>query len=91
MSDIAPVGRPALTPASGTNGAARPTPSEPTVSRGGDRLELSSTARLLAQLSESPTIREDLVQAVRGEIDRGTYETPEKIGVAVDRLFEELA
>ncbi|MEM7681843.1 MAG: flagellar biosynthesis anti-sigma factor FlgM [Planctomycetota bacterium] len=91
MSDIAPVSRPSLNPTLGTNGTARPTPTDTPVRRGSDRLELSSTARLLAQISDTSAVRQELVNSVKGEIDRGTYETPEKLSSAVDRLFEELA
>lgn len=59
--------------------------------RPGDSVELSPTANLLARLNDLPSVREDLVQRVRTEIDAGTYETPEKIDSAVDRMIEEEA
>lgn len=36
-----------------------------------------------------PEIRVDLVTRVRREIRDGTYETPEKLQIALDRLFRE--
>jgi anti-sigma28 factor (negative regulator of flagellin synthesis) len=40
--------------------------------------------------SNSPPIREDLVARVRQEIADGTYETPEKWEIALDRLLDRL-
>ena len=59
--------------------------------RAGDRVELSSHARLLERLHELPEVRTDLVNEIRGAIADGTYETDEKLSVAVARLLEELA
>ena len=39
---------------------------------------------------DDPDIRADLVRRVRREIAAGTYETPEKLAAALDRLLEEL-
>jgi anti-sigma28 factor (negative regulator of flagellin synthesis) len=59
-----------------------------TVQRGEDRVELSSAARE-AQGSSQP-IRSDLVTRVRQELAAGTYETPEKLEIAVRRAVREL-
>jgi len=55
-----------------------------------DAVEISSVARLAAKIHELPAVRADLVARVKGEIKTGTYETPERIELAVDRLMEEL-
>jgi negative regulator of flagellin synthesis FlgM len=55
----------------------------------GDRVELSAHARLLDRLLQLPDVRIELVEAVRQAIADGTYETPEKLEVAVARLLEE--
>ncbi len=55
----------------------------------GDRVELSAHARLLDRLLQLPDVRTELVEAVRQAIRDGTYETPEKLEVAVARLLEE--
>ncbi len=91
MSDISPVGRSAAAPASrpGRPNTAAPTASE-APARGGDKVEFSSTARLLSQLAKLPDIRQDLVDRVKAEIEKGTYETPEKINGAIDGLLEDL-
>jgi hypothetical protein len=39
---------------------------------------------------EESTIRWDLVQRVRREIAAGTYDTPEKMEIALSRLLEQL-
>ena len=39
---------------------------------------------------DDPDIRADLVRRVRREIAAGTYETPEKLDAALDRLLEDL-
>lgn len=52
-----------------------------------DAVELSEAARGTAQ--QAP-IREQLVHSVRSQIAAGTYLTPEKLDVVVDRLHVEL-
>ena len=55
-----------------------------------DQLDISPAAEAAAQAAESGTIRSDLVARVRQEIASGTYETPEKMDAALDRLLDEL-
>ncbi len=61
-----------------------------TTARPGDRVELSEYARLLDQLRHLPDIRQELVRTIRDAITEGTYETPQKLGEAIERLFAEL-
>lgn len=42
------------------------------------------------QADELPPARRRLVQRIRAEIAAGTYETPERLEIAVERLLEEL-
>ena len=58
------------------------------VARGSDRAEFSDAAQLLSRV---PDVRQDLIDRVKGEIDRGTYETDEKIDKAIESLLEDLA
>ena len=58
--------------------------------RAGDRVELSNHARLLDRLQRLPDVRDELVESVRHAIADGTYETPEKLDIAVRQLLEEL-
>jgi len=90
MSEINPIGRPSVaalnsygktsSKPSEVNGSARPT----------DQAEFSNNARLLSLLNDLPEVREDLVARVRGEIEDGTYETPDKIDALLDSLAEDL-
>ena len=58
--------------------------------RAGDRVELSTHARLLDRLLRLPDVRDELVERVRHAITDGTYKTPEKLDIAVRQLLEEL-
>jgi len=55
----------------------------------GDEVEISEAWALLARVSELP-VRLDMVVRIRAEIADGTYETPERLDLAVERLLEEL-
>ncbi len=57
---------------------------------GVDELDISPEAQLLSQVREVPEIRADRVAEIRAAIESGTYETDEKISLAVDRLFDEI-
>jgi negative regulator of flagellin synthesis FlgM len=73
----------------------RLTPSQPAGSSYGaggvDQLDISPEADFVAQARELPEIREDRVAAIRAQIAAGTYETADKLDVAVSRLLDELA
>lgn len=60
------------------------------VRRGEDRVELSGPFRLLNVLRERAGVRQDLVERVRSEIAAGTYETAERLDLAIDALSEDL-
>ena len=68
-----------------------PAPSGVSSSYGVDQLDLSPEVEFAAQVRDLPDIREDRVAQVRAEIARGTYETPEKLDVALSRLLDEIA
>lgn len=55
-----------------------------------DELQLSDAAQFLDQVEDVPEIRMDKVASVRAQIEAGTYETPEKLDVAIDRLLDEI-
>ncbi|MBC8373589.1 MAG: flagellar biosynthesis anti-sigma factor FlgM [Planctomycetes bacterium] len=55
----------------------------------GDVVEISTVAKLAAQMHTVPEVRVDLVARVRSEIEAGTYETQERIDLTVDRLMGE--
>ena len=47
-------------------------------------------ARWIEKARGLPEVRTDLVERVKAEIAAGTYETPEKIQIAAERLLEEI-
>ncbi len=59
------------------------------VERGQDSVDVSDTARIAAaKLSgEDSSIRQDLVDRVKAEIEAGTYETPVRIAGTVDGIL----
>ena len=56
-----------------------------------DHVEISPLGQMLDGISRLPEIRHERVEAIRQQIAAGTYETPEKIQVALDRLMDELS
>jgi len=56
----------------------------------GDQLDISEAAQLMSQAQDLPDIREDLVARVRSEIASGSYETPERMDMALERLLDEI-
>lgn len=55
-----------------------------------DVVEISAAASLAAKIQDIPPVRADLVARVKQEIDAGTYETPERVEIAIDRLLDDL-
>jgi anti-sigma28 factor (negative regulator of flagellin synthesis) len=67
-------------------------PNTPTTPPAGvsDVVEISAAAELAAKIQEIPDVRADLVARVKQEIEAGTYETPERIEAAVNKLLDDL-
>lgn len=55
-----------------------------------DRVEISDLATFLSRLSELPEDRARKIVDIRTAIAEGTYETPEKLDAALNRLLEQL-
>ena len=55
-----------------------------------DELNISDAARFIEQARGAPEIRQERVDSIRVQIANGTYETPEKLDIAVDRLLDEI-
>lgn len=55
-----------------------------------DQVEISPLGQMLDGIGRLPEIRHERVEEVRRQIAAGTYETPEKLDVALDRLLDEL-
>jgi negative regulator of flagellin synthesis FlgM len=55
-----------------------------------DEVEISSVSKLLDDASRTPGIREQRLAQIKSAIEAGTYETPEKLELALNRMLEEL-
>ena len=62
----------------------------PDPARHSDQLDISREADLVSRAREIPDIRAEQVASIRARIEAGTYETQEKLEVAVGRLLDEL-
>ena len=58
--------------------------------RPGDRVELSDHARYLDRLRHLPDTRSERIESIRRAIADGTYETEQKLGLAIDELLDDL-
>jgi len=71
------------------NGVARPGAEASRISRSADQVELSDRAVLLSRLRELPDVRQGLIDQVRTAIERGEYNTPEKLDAAIEKMLAE--
>ena len=58
--------------------------------QGMDQIDISPEAELVSRVGEIPDMRTDRVDEIRAQIEAGTYETDEKLDVAVGRLLDEI-
>ena len=56
-----------------------------------DSVEISELATFLNRLAELPEERARKIVEVRNAINDGSYETPDKLEVAIDRMLNDLA
>ena len=70
--------------AAGTESAARPAATT-------DQLDISEAGRIAGEFTETSGIRQDRVQALREAILNGTYETDDKLDMALDRMLDAIA
>lgn len=61
---------------------------DPSSNEAADHVELSEAARTYDPQAQAERVSEQRVQEVRAAIADGSYLTPEKIDVVVERLFE---
>jgi negative regulator of flagellin synthesis FlgM len=64
-------------------------PSAPATS-GADRVEISPAAQAAIEAAETGEVRLDLVNKIRAQLAAGSYETPAKLDIALDRLLDEI-
>lgn len=55
-----------------------------------DEVEISTVGKLLDDASRTPGIREQRLASIKAAIEAGTYETPEKLELAINRMVEDL-
>jgi negative regulator of flagellin synthesis FlgM len=55
-----------------------------------DHVEISPLGQLLDGIGQMPEIRHEKVEEIRRQIAANTYETPDKLEAALDRMLEEL-
>ena len=55
-----------------------------------DQLDISEAAQAISQAGDAAPIRLDRVADIRAQIADGTYDTADKLDLAVDRLLNEL-
>ena len=55
-----------------------------------DELQLSEAGQLMDKARDLPDVRWDRVNQIRAQIAEGTYETEEKMQVALGRLLDEI-
>ena len=76
------------------NAPHRMTPAQARPSFGGndgvDQLDISPEADFVSQVRDLPDIRADKVAAIKAQIQAGTYETDEKMDLALSRLLDEI-
>ena len=55
-----------------------------------DRVDISPAAEAAIEAAEGGRVRSDLVNLIRSQIAAGTYDTPEKMDIALERLLDEM-
>ena len=55
-----------------------------------DRVEFSQQAQMLETIQQLPDVRQERIDAIRDCIANNTYVTKDKLGVAFDRLIDEV-
>lgn len=90
MSHVSPIRGPQAVNLTDRGASTPAPPSTASPTRGDDQADFSVIARLRAQLSALPEVRQNMIDRVRAEIDAGTYESADKIEAAIDALAEDL-
>ncbi len=63
----------------------------PVIKSPSDEVQISPLARMLERVDALPEIRHERVAALRAAIASGSYDTPERMSLAVGRLLDEMA
>ena len=54
-----------------------------------DEVQLSESAKLLDQISQTPSLRQERIAEIQKAIAEGTYDTDEKLDAAINRMFNQ--
>ena len=66
-------------------------PAAPTqAAQAADQVDISAAAEAAVDAADGGDFRADLVARIRSEIAAGTYETPQKLAIAMDQLVDEM-
>jgi negative regulator of flagellin synthesis FlgM len=55
-----------------------------------DRVDISPAADAASRATETGGVRQDLINLIRNQIASGTYDTPEKMDIAMERLLDQM-
>lgn len=55
-----------------------------------DELQISEAGQMLDKVQQLPDVRQDRVDQIRAQIADGTYETDDKLEMAIGRLLDEI-
>lgn len=56
-----------------------------------DEVEISLVARMFDELSQSSQVRTERLAQIKAQIEAGTYDTPEKLEMALQRMLAEIS
>lgn len=59
-------------------------------SQGADQLDISREADMVSRARDLPDMRAEKVARIKAQIANGTYETDEKLDLAMSRLLDEI-
>ena len=65
------------------------TPQEPVSAPQSDQVDISTAAQLISKVTSLPGVRQDMIEQFRQEILSGKYETPERLGGALEKFLSE--
>ena len=82
-SPMSPLSRPEATPGPEKSQGVAPTTPK-------DEVEISEVGKMLDDASRTPGIREQRLAQIKAAIEAGTFESPEKLELALNRMVEQL-
>ncbi len=65
-------------------------PADPSQAVPQDEIEISPAGKMLEELSRSPQIRAERLAELKAAIEAGSYDTPEKLEAALERMIAEI-